>query len=75
MCDPRRSLCQYQLGRLLYDAPARPERDYLQAIALFQLAAEQGLAEAKQIASSEAPQLTAEQSAWVATLKRQIVRK
>jgi hypothetical protein len=31
----------------LYDAPARPERDYLQAIALFQLAAEPGLAEAK----------------------------
>jgi TPR repeat protein len=53
----------------------RPERDYLQAIALFQLAAEQGLAEAKQIASSEAPKLTAEQSTWVATLQRQIVRK
>ena len=69
------ALCQYTLGRLLYDAPVRPERDYLQAIALLQLAAEQGLAEAKQLASGEAPKLTPEQSAWVATLKRQIVRK
>ena len=69
------ALCQYRLGWLLYDAQVRPERDYLQAIALFQLAAEQGLAEAKQIASSESPKLTGEQSTWVATLKRQIVRK
>lgn len=68
-------LCQYRLGRLLYDAPDRRERDYLQAIALFQLAAEQNLAEAKQLASSEAQKLTAEQSTWVASLKRQIVRK
>jgi len=67
--------CQYRLGRLLYDAPDRRERDYLQAIALFQLAAEQNLAEAKQLASNEAPKLTAEQSTWVASLKRQIVRK
>jgi len=69
------ALCQYRLGRLLYDAQVRPERDYLQAIALLQLAAEQGLAEAKQLASAEAPKLTPEQNAWVSTLKRQIVRK
>lgn len=69
------AFCQYRLGRLLYDAPDRPERDYLQAIALFQLAAEQGVAEALQLASAEAPKLTAEQARWVTTLKRQIVRK
>lgn len=69
------ALCQYRLGRLLYDAPDRRERDYLQAIALFQLAAEQNFAEAKPLVSSEGPKLTAEQSTWVASLKRQIVRK
>jgi TPR repeat protein len=69
------SLCQYRLGRLLYGAEERPERDYLQAMALFQLAAEQGLAEAQQIVAREGPKLTVEQTAWVTTLKRQIVRK
>lgn len=69
------ALCQYRLGRLLYDSAERRERDYLEAIALFQLAAEQNLAEAKQPASNEAPKLTPEQGAWVKTLKAQIVRK
>jgi TPR repeat protein len=69
------ALCQYRLGRLLYYAPDRRERDYLQAIALFQLAAEQNLAEAKQLAFSEVLKLTAEQSTWVASLKRQILQK
>ncbi len=69
------ALCQYRLGLLLYQAPERRERDYLQAIALFQLAAEQGLTEANHLVSSEAPKLTAEQSSWVSTLKSQIVRK
>jgi len=67
--------CQYRLSRLLYDAPDRRERDYLQAIALFQLAAEQNFAQAEPLVSSEAPKLTAEQSNWVTSLKRQIVRK
>ena len=69
------AICQYRLGRLLYDAPQRPERDYLQAIALFQLAAEQNLIDAQLIASQDASKLSPEQSAWVNTLKRQIVRK
>jgi TonB family protein len=67
--------CQYRLGRFLYDAPERKERDYLQSLALFQLAAEQGVTEAAQVVSGEAGKLTGEQSAWVAELKRQIVRK
>jgi uncharacterized protein len=69
------AVCQYRLGRLLYETADRKERDYLQAIALFQLAADQGLADAKQLASSEAPKLTTEQSTWVTRLKRQIVRQ
>jgi TonB family protein len=67
--------CQYKLGRLLYNIAGRRERDYLEALALFQLAGEQGMAEAKQVSSREAPKLTAEQASWVATLKGQIVRK
>ena len=69
------AVCQYRLGRLLYDAPARRERDYVQSVALFELAAEQGLAEANEAASNEVPKLTLEQSRSVEALKRQIVRK
>ncbi len=65
--------CQYRLGRLLYEARERQERDYLEAIALFQLAAEQGSKEAKQLASNEASKLTDEQNHWVATIKHEIV--
>jgi TPR repeat protein len=69
------ALCQYRLGRLLYDAKDRRERDYLLAISLFQLAAQQGMAEAREAASTEEPRLTAEQIRWVSTLRSQIVRK
>jgi TPR repeat protein len=68
------AVCQFRLGLLLYQDPNRRERDYLQSIALFQLAAAQGLDEAKPLADTETPKLTAEQSNWVATLKKQIVR-
>ena len=67
--------CQYRLGTLLLDAPDRPERDYVQAVALFQLAGEQGVKEAKEIASKEAANLTPAQNNWVNTLKTQLVRK
>lgn len=69
------ALCQYRLGRLLFDEPERPERDYVQAVALFQLAGENGVQEAKDIASKEAANLTPAQSTWVNTLKTQLVRK
>jgi len=69
------AVCQYRLGRLLYDAPERREREYLQAIALIQLAAEQNMAEAKILASNETSKLTTEQRSSVEALKRQIVRK
>ena len=67
--------CQYRLGRLLYEAPDRREREYLQAVALFQLAAEQGVTEAKEVASTEESRLTPEQHKWVTTLRGQVVRK
>ena len=69
------ALCQYRLGLLLHEAPDRRERDYVQAVALFQLAAEQGLTDAQRVASIEEPRLTAGQRKWVSTLKGQIVRK
>jgi TonB family protein len=69
------ALCEYRLGRLLFDAPDRPERDYVQAVAWFQLASDQGLAEAKDIAATESARLTAAQGSWVKGLKPQLVRK
>jgi TonB family protein len=69
------ALCQYRLGSLLFDAPDRPERDYIQAIALFQLAGEQKVQDARDIVSREAANLTPEQAKWVTTLKAQLVRK
>ncbi|HWY46947.1 MAG TPA: TonB family protein [Bryobacteraceae bacterium] len=68
-------LCQYRLGRLLLDATDRPERDYVQAVAWFQLASEQGLAEARDIASEEGAKLTPVQTTWMTTLKGQLVHK
>jgi TonB family protein len=67
--------CQYRLGGLLINEPNRTEDDYVQSVALFQLAAEQGLPQAKDLASKETAKLTAAQSEWVATLKRELVRK
>lgn len=76
LCAAQRvAQCQYRLGRLLYDAPGRPERDYLHAIALFQLAAEQNLPESQALADSETPKLTDEQLRWVEKLKREIIQK
>jgi TonB family protein len=71
----RVAMCQYKLGRLLLDATDRPERDYVQAVALFRLAAEQGLQEANDIASREALKLTPVQNKWVDSVKAQLVRK
>lgn len=69
------SLCQFRLGRMLFNTPNRPERDYLQGIALFRLAASHGLPEAEQAAAAEASKLNAEQESWVKRLQTQLVRK
>lgn len=50
--------CQYRLAKLMLDAPRRLERNYVQAVAWMQLAADQGLAEAKEIASKETESLS-----------------
>jgi TPR repeat protein len=68
-------MCQYRLGRLLFDAPDRPERDYVQAVAWFQLAGEQDMPQAKDIALREAAKMTPAQMGWMASLKAQLVRK
>lgn len=68
-------VCQYRLGRLLYSAEDRPERDYVQAVAWFQLAGENGIPEARDIASKEVANLTPEQTSRMTRLKAQLVRK
>lgn len=68
-------VCQFRLASLLFSAPDRPERDYVQAIALFQLAGERGVQAAKEIALRETALLTPTQATWVNTLKSQLVRK
>ena len=69
------AMCQYRLGGLLINEPGRTEDDYAQSVALFQLAAEQGLQQAKDLASQETAKLTKAQSELVGTLKRQLVHK
>jgi TPR repeat protein len=69
------ALCQYRLGLLMLDGSEGPARDPVQAVAWLQLAADQGVSEAGDLLSTEAPKLTAEQTAWVTTLKPQLLRK
>jgi TPR repeat protein len=52
------------LAKLLLDAPDRPERDYVQAMAWLELAAEQGNSQAKAIAAKEMANLTPAQERW-----------
>jgi localization factor PodJL len=69
------SVCQYRLGALLLAPTERPERDYVQAVAWFQLAGENGNREARDIALREAASMSQAQIAWVTNLKSQLVRK
>jgi hypothetical protein len=68
-------MCQLRLAKLMLSAPGRPERDYVQAIAWLQLAAENGVLEARGILDGESPQLTVAQSEWAASLKKSLLRK
>jgi hypothetical protein len=68
-------ICQFRLARLLLDLPDRPERDYVQAVAWLQLASEQGIAVATDIASKETAKMTPAQTTWMTSLKAQLVRK
>lgn len=69
------ALCQYRLGHLLLEEPNRRERDYVQAVAWLQLASEQGLSEARDMAARETSNLTPAQSTWVNSLRAQLIRK
>ena len=76
MCAARGvAQCQFRLARLLFNAPNRPERDYIQAVAWFQLAGDQGITEAKEIALMEVAKFTPAQTNWLTTLKPQLVQK
>jgi TonB family protein len=68
-------LCQYRVGKLLLETTDRPESNLIQAVAWLELAAEHGVPEAKDLSSTEAAKLTPQQTAWVTTLKTQLVRK
>jgi TonB family protein len=67
--------CQVQLAKLLLASATREERDYLQAIAWLELAAEDRNDEAKLILDQQLTPLTAQQISWVNKLKAQLVQK
>lgn len=67
--------CQLRLAKLLLGLSNRQERDYIQAVAWLQLAADQGQPEARNLIDTEAPQLNPEQNNWVKKLKAQLVHK
>lgn len=67
--------CRYRLGVLLLNAPGRRERDRIEAVAWLQLAGEQGLAEAKDLAERESMKLTPAQAKAVNSLRIQLSKK
>lgn len=66
--------CQVRLGAILMAKEPRPERDYLQAVAWFQLAADQGFATGQRIVDQEKPKLSPDQLKWVQSLTKQLVQ-
>jgi len=67
--------CQVRLAKLMLAAPDRRERDYVQAIAWLELAADQGKREATELVEREAGHLTSEQVKAATRLKAQLVPK
>ena len=67
--------CQVQLAKLLLQSTTREERDFLQAIAWLELAAEDRNDEARLILDQEQLSLTPEQASWVKKLKTQLVQR
>jgi TonB family protein len=67
--------CQVQLAKLLLQNTVREERDFLQAIAWLELAAEERNDEAKLILNQEQTPLTPKQISWVKKLKSQLVQR
>jgi len=69
----RDSLCQYRLGKSLLEHSDHPERDYVQAIAWLQLAANQGVEEAEKTLRQEDARLTPAQVSSAKQLMTQLV--
>jgi len=67
--------CQVRLAKLLLDNAPREERDFLQAIAWLELAAEGRNDEAKLLLDQERTPLSPEQLSWVKKLKTQLVQR
>jgi TonB family protein len=65
--------CQVRLARLLLERSGRQERDYLQAIAWLELAADSGSMQAKKMLEPERETLTPKQISWVSKLKQQLL--
>jgi TonB family protein len=66
--------CQVRLAKLLLDSTPREERDFLQAIAWLELAAEDRNDEARLILDQQQA-LTEKQESWVNKLKSQLVQR
>jgi TonB family protein len=69
------ALCRLRLAMLLIERGERSERDYVQGLAWCELAADQGLAEAKQVLEREAARMSPEQRSGVARMKEYLGRK
>ena len=69
------SQCQYQLAVLLLEGQPRSEHSFLQALAWLDLAADQGLAPARERGNLERANLTPDQVTWVARLKEQLKQR
>ena len=67
--------CQVQLAKLLLQNATREERDFLQAIAWLELAAEDRNEEARLILDQEHTELTPKQISWVNKLKSQLIQR
>ena len=67
--------CQYRLAKLMFDSPNRQDYEYEQAVAWFQLAADNGVREARALIEREKPNLTLEQERNISTLARQFSSK
>jgi TonB family protein len=64
--------CQLRLAKLLLDAPAHKDSDWIQDVAWLQLAQSDDLAAAKAVADAETKKLTPQQAQLVACLKAQL---
>lgn len=67
--------CQVQLAKLLLESAPHEERDYLQAIAWLELAAEQRNDEARLILAGQHKPLSEREASLVSKLKSQLVQK